>query len=345
VQSNKNTITINGKVYNATTGALIRGDKNLAATKEASPANTTPPVRSTSIASHSVRASAIHKRQHHAKTLMRSVVKAPERAKMKKASSGKILDVTVPHQFAIRKDRVERAQHTAKSRYVSRFGNDTTLVVVKKQAPLLVKKSPDIKKPVPSRPIQHTQKSDKDVLLEAALLKSKSHEQPRHHIEKKRQKVARKFHLSKRLVNVAAAMAVIVLIVGFFSYQNMPRLAMHLAAKRSGINASLPSYQPSGFAMKGNIIYSPGRVSVSFGNPNNQAYVLTERATNWDTDRLQASLASNTQRTYQTYLQNGKTIFVYNDTNATWIKNDILYSIEATANLDVGQLIKVAASF
>jgi len=70
-------------------------------------------------------------------------------------------------------------------------------------------------------------------------------------------------NVMRRISSVAAASLAILLIVGFVAYQNAADIQIRVASSRAGINATLPKWQPSGFAI-GKFTYSPGTVAINF---------------------------------------------------------------------------------
>lgn len=242
--------------------------------------------------------------------------------------------------------RLERASATKKSALVSHFGATAMPSVVKKHESVHVKQ--EQLKPAPqTKTFNHpVSRSDKDLLLDAALIKAISHEQPKHHTTPRRHKAAKRMGLSPRFVSIGATVALVLVIGAFFTYQNLPRFAMQIAASKAGIDASYPGYLPNGYGMSGAISYSPGKITTTFQSKrDSQAYTVTQQASNWNSEALQADFIKGNKQQAQTYQQNGRTVFVYNGTNATWVDGGIWYRVEGKANLSTDQLLKLAASF
>ena len=59
-------------------------------------------------------------------------------------------------------------------------------------------------------------------------------------------------HWGRRL-SIAGAMVALLAFGGYLTYHNMPAIATRMAAAQAGINASFPSYQPSGYSLAGGI--------------------------------------------------------------------------------------------
>src|SRR5690606_5784927 len=94
---------------------------------------------------------------------------------------------------------------------------------------------------------RHLQSKKHD--FEAALANANSHQEKPLPKRKLLHKLTDKLRISPKLASAGSAALAIVLLGGFFVYQNIPTLAMRVAATRSGVNAHLPEYQPAGFAM------------------------------------------------------------------------------------------------
>lgn len=120
---------------------------------------------------------------------------------------------------------------------------------------------------------------------------------------------------------------------------------MRIAASRAGFNAAIPSYQPSGFGMKGPIEYGPGQVTLNFkSNSDERNFHVTQRVSSWNSEALLTNFVTTNNKSYQTYQDKGRTIYIYDGSNATWVSNGVWYQIEGKSNLNSDQLIKLANS-
>lgn len=82
-------------------------------------------------------------------------------------------------------------------------------------------------------------------------------------------KIRKKPRLSLHKLHLAryASSALITLVlVGYVAYLNVPSLSMKVAAHRAGFEASLPHYKPAGYSLSGPIESSPGQVTVNFSS-------------------------------------------------------------------------------
>lgn len=164
------------------------------------------------------------------------------------------------------------------------------------------------------------------------------------HLEKMpKQPRKRRFKPKASKANIAMASVAAVLLMGFFAWQNVPNLQMRLAASRAGISASLPGYSPAGYSVDGGIQSEPGRVTVSFSSQaNEQAFTIIEEASGWDDEALYARYVE--PRDGQTYQSEGKTIYLIDNSSATWVGDGIWYRIDGSSDLTTDQLQRIANS-
>lgn len=162
------------------------------------------------------------------------------------------------------------------------------------------------------------------------------------HLEKLPAKPRKKHRRKAAKTSGALASVAALLLVGFFGWQNAPNLQMRLAASRADIPASLPGYNPEGFSLDGGIRSEPGKVTVSFRSDSGKSYSITEQASSWDDNTLQANYVEPRQG--QTYSGDDKNIYLVEDTEATWVSGGIWYRISGTADLSADQIDRIANS-
>lgn len=278
---------------------------------------------------------------------MRTVVKrpiiagkTPVSAALDNGSSVRIIEPESLLQVsAVRHEHVKKVK---KSKLITRFGNFAG-------GPSFITKSEPIAvKPVPEATTTHighqAVKTESAPDFNAAIHHATSHEQPAHKHPKRAHRAARKLGISSKAFNAGAAMIAIVLLVGFYAYQNKAGAEFQTAASKAGIHASLPGYTPSGYAMSGPVQYQPGEVTVSFkSNSDERNYSLSQQSSNWNSDALAANLASQPGN-YNTVQDGDKTIFVDQNSNASWVKNGVLYEISGDSTLSTDQLLKIVNS-
>lgn len=153
------------------------------------------------------------------------------------------------------------------------------------------------------------------------------------------------FFGNPRTVNIAASMASLVLILGYVAYINAPNLALRVAASRAGIDAHMPKYQPSGFALNGPVQYSEGEVTLAYkARSDERTFTLTQEESGWDSQSLLENYVLDNSSRYETVEEDGLTIYIFNGSEAAWVNKGVLYSIEGDSLLDHQQIVSIATS-
>lgn len=332
-----NTITLNGKVYDSTTGTPVGSKTAHKATTEAK-----KPTAHKARAHHPAAHKTAHKVQK-ARTLMRHAVKKPvitakeSAIEEKPTSHSETVSLFLPQ---LSENRLKRAQEVHKSKLISRFGNfGSEPTFVKKSAHLPVKAHP-------SEAVSHYDASqvypepEREDLFTSSLHKAVSHKQPASH-----PKHHRAHHKKGSRTTLAASVVAIALLGGFFAYQNKPNMEFRVAAARSGVHATLPGYHPSGFAMRGPVEYAPGQLTIHYGsNSDSRNFSITQKVSNWNSSALLDNYVAKATTDYQTIEDHGRTIYLDNNGNATWVDGGVWYQIEGSSSLTNTQLLKIASS-
>jgi hypothetical protein len=179
--------------------------------------------------------------------------------------------------------------------------------------------------------------------LKEQLIKEKLAEVSDNPARSKRRSLKELF-LKRPKLNIAAALAAILLLGGYLAYINMPNLSVRVASARAGIPASFPEYHPDGYRFSGPVTYSPGEVELKFSsNTNDQTYVIKQQASNWDSQAVLDNHVTRQSSNYLTYSEQGLTIFTFGN-KAAWVNGGVLYTIDGTAPLSSEQILKIAAS-
>lgn len=374
--SKKNTITINGKVYDTITGDIVASSlpfkhiitptkparhiavRTIETKTKAAPLTTADSTKIAVKTSHSKKdvhrhkprvATALHQKTERPKTLMRSTVKQPSVHEAKKTTvnvtglapqpTHKIIHSSVPQ-------RTTRASTVTKSTRVSRFAQNSTSVTQKVET-IPVKVAPKLREtthdapPVRSHapPIHATPRNGSHDIFEKAMQNATSHQQTsigKHHSKKRKQ--------SQKLTIVTISATVLILGC-FFAYSNAPRIALQNAETSTGIAARIPSYKPTGFTLNRNVAYQPGKVVLSFSsNTDNSAFSITQEKTSLSNESLTTSSIPSSSNKVALKTTTGTTIYIYDDNNATWINNGIWYNVQGTAQLSRSQLLNIASS-
>lgn len=157
-------------------------------------------------------------------------------------------------------------------------------------------------------------------------------------------RVARKLRTS-RGTSVTATSIAALLLIGYVTYLNVPRMALRVASGRAGFSAELPGYAPSGFRFSGPVAYAPGELTIQYSsNTDERAYSIKEQTSNWDSQTLLDNYVSQETELYSTYQQRGLTIYVFDGSTATWVNGGLWFTVSGDAGLNSEQLLKIAAS-
>ena len=153
------------------------------------------------------------------------------------------------------------------------------------------------------------------------------------------------FFRGKRLA-IAAGMAVVVLgVLGYFVYLNMPDLSARVAAMQAGIEKSYPSYVPATYRLDGLVKEDNGRITMNFKNEQGHKFILQEEKSSWDSAAVLANYVKKNWGTdYSIAKGQGLTIYV-SGSNAAWVNGGVLYIItDADGHLSSGDLHDIAVS-
>ncbi len=349
------TIEINGKRYDARTGQLITaGHSSSHQTAKPKPKipSTHSPAKSHPVQDIARLAAAPAKRRQTARsqTLMRHGVKkpavVPQTKPAKARAAADIAPVrssnTVPRIQHFDAARQTRAQTIKQSRLVSKFHNSEVLQhpIATTQAAVTERIEHLPVRPAPA--IKHAASQAQSV-LERGLKNAQSHTET-FKPEQKHAKKSKKRGKSK-VASYAAGTLAAVLLFGFIAYQSVPNMSVRYAAARSGVNASLPGYQPSGFALSNRIQYNPGQITINFSSTtDDRAFSITQRETAWNSDALKTNYVDDQSDKVQKYEDRGRTIYLYGDNNATWVNGGVWYDINGNSQLNSDQLIRIATS-
>ncbi len=355
------TIELNGVKYDVRTGQIITGNTSLEPEQvKARPALKTsnaqvldgfvrqPQSHSSKVATHHKAKSERKTNLNHAQrklakstTLMRPALKKPTLKNDIEVSKKSAHIIGLGNSLS----RQKRAFEAHKSPNISKFGGvSASLNIVKKQQHVEVIK--------PTHSSQNIVKQTSGFVnnelqqIENALLNANSHLQQLENSAIKKVPLLNRIGLKNRFANVSAMSLALVLLIGFFAYQNTAIISMKLASSKSGISANLPTYKPAGYSVK-NIQSSPGSVNVAFkSNSNGNEFQLTQTASNWNSSTLLSDqvLKEQCASCYQTYQSDGKTIYIYDNANATWVNGGIIYKIGGNSQLSSDQIIKLANS-
>lgn len=239
-------------------------------------------------------------------------------------------------------ERLDRAEQIRRSKLIKRFGSEITAKAPVKPHKQAVRHVPHVAIDSVSLPIAETSTPhQQQSAIEAAM----SHDQPKLRKTPLHHRVARKIRVKPRTLSISAAVMAFVVLGGFFAYQNAPNLSMIVASRNANVEGSLPGHKPAGFSLNGPIKYQPGEIIVSYkSNSDDRSFQITQRASAWDTESLRENYVAGLKSTYQTVQEKGKTIYLYDDSSATWVDGGVWYKIDGDSKLNTEQVLDLASS-
>lgn len=148
-----------------------------------------------------------------------------------------------------------------------------------------------------------------------------------------------------RFMSVGSAGIALLLLGGYFTYLNMPNLSVRVAAAQAGVNASYPEYRPDGYSLSGAVAYDQGEVNMKFAsNSGPQNFTISQKKSSWDSSAvLDNYVKEKAGENYITYNERGLTIYTYGS-NAAWVNDGVLYTIDGDAPLSSDQVRQIATS-
>ncbi len=345
----KNTLVINGKVYDAVTGLPVAAPTpvskpaDVVAVPIAAPMSTdVKPALRTRTPLHAKQAHHVTKKSA---TLRRDVLKKPAAkpqvgAARRKPATGHITRSEAISRFAPHPQPLKAtpAPKTAMPRL------DITPVKAQQKPvthPIVAQKHALVTKPAATKADpQLSSRALKEKLIAERLAKVDT--TPVAKVPKQR---SRLFSKQPRVASLLAASFAIMILGGYLTYLNMPGLSVRVAAAQADVAASFPDYHPDGYRFNGPVAYAPGQVAIEFkANGGTTGYTVTEQKSTWDSqavyDNIVAKAADNS---YVTNSQQGLTIYTFKG-DAAWVNKGILYTVHGDAPLSNEQLLRIAAS-
>jgi hypothetical protein len=336
-------IELNGKRYDAVTGKMVAitpvshnpARAAAAAVKHSTMDGFARDVKPQAIAANSVQAHRFEK----SKTLMRKTVTKPAAHDVPAATPDKGGAHIEHSASAITGNKLAHAKAVQKSALVRRY-ND--------MAPYTPPQTQPAAKPHQTTRLQAiaTATAVKTNPLVSGLANAQSHEQPKTKRPRAHARLAKRLRVSPRIISAGSLVLAVLLIGGFFAYQNIPNLTMRLASARAGMHGTLPAYQPAGFALSNAISYKPGQITIGYkSNSDSRNFKITQDASSWNSETLVENYeALKENSSYLAVPNKGKTVYIYNGSNATWVDGGIWYRIEGDSKLNSDQLLSLANS-
>ncbi len=324
------TITINGKSYDAVTGKLITtSHKNVEKTSEKK--STKVSVAVATVTKPTVRKTVAKHTPKPSQTLMRSAVKKPvskQLVRVQHELTANDMAVAVrpkPSVNTVSHARLERAKAVVRNEQISKFNHKepkTNLTV--QHAVVPVRRAPaatastdeSIDTPAPKR----TNVPD-DMFTRAIANAS-------HHVDIKSHSKAYKRKARRHFVSMASGVLALLVIAGFAAYLNTPSLQIQVAGLQAGVSTANHNFSKTPFRYAG-VSSSPTHRTISLKTADAQ-YQLIEQPTNWDGSHMIDNISSksaNGDLNYDAMLVDGLIVYRLNNGNATWVKDGTWYQL------------------
>lgn len=329
------TIELNGYKYDARTGARLGPVSNTSSSQQQPQRSMDGFTRrndSTAAATPKKPAPshAVHNKVTKSQTLRRQGLKKPELTEQQASQPIAKRSLQPDHGRAARASQAQKHPHVAK------FQAQTS------SKPMEIKAAPAEPKPQQAEPEKRSMLplSPFDMVLQQA----NGHEQPPVSSPSFKERVSRKLHVSPRVLSAGLGVLVVLTVGGFFAKQHLSTLAVQLAAQRAGVEARLPGYEPAGFSLAGPIEYSAGQIALSYqSNSDERNFKIVQKNSDWNSQALLENFVQVSDQPFQTVQDKGKTIYIYEGNNATWVSGGVWFQVEGESSLNTDQLLRIAS--
>jgi len=357
MRKNNNTIEINGKRYDAKTGALLNPSSAAPDNPEPHPAAshqlTAPPApkpASRDVARQPAKRAA-SRTPAPSHTLMRQAVRKPDSSlKRRHKAQGdtdalalrRLSEVIVkPSALSLDEQRLQHAKQIPRSRLISRFPAITSDSGSPSAAKAPSTGAAQVRRPYQlargSQPAKQPRTSAD--ILQRAVEQAASRLEPAPAPQK-----SRRHDRLKRNTGIGAAIALSVVVLGVIVTQNLSNVRLQMASSKAGFNVSLPNYHPAGYDL-GQLNYSQGVAAAEFhSNSDSDTYSITQKSSSWDSSALLDNFIQPSYAQHQTVSASGLTIYIYGDSDATWVNGGVWYIIQSNGSLNDRQLVDLATS-
>lgn len=142
-------------------------------------------------------------------------------------------------------------------------------------------------------------------------------------------KAVKKTGRGKKFLMALTCSITCVAVLGYLLYLNLPDLSVKVAALRTGIEASYPTYLPRSFQLGSVSTTQENNVLIDFTGPDGKTFTLSEENSSWDSSTLLSNYVKPTWREdFVTIREQGITIYIY-QSNAAWVNGGILYKLNS----------------
>ncbi|HEU5004810.1 MAG TPA: DUF4367 domain-containing protein [Candidatus Saccharimonadales bacterium] len=289
----------------------------------------------------------VHNRTQRSNALMRNIVSKPK-AQIAEVRQG-LIKPSVSKAVGQEQERRARAVAIPKHSRVDRFGVLKTAEtkprheITAKARPVVqmsqAVSAPAVAKPLPSMVVSAShQKLER--LLDEALIRADAHKA----MERKRSRNPLN-HITRlpRWLVVSILLIIVIAIVGFFAWRDIPQVALKVAGEQAHVSASLPDYAPTGFSIAGPASHQGNTVVIKYQS-GGYSYDITQKSSGWDSTSLAANVITPGLQVQTSQVQ-GTTVYIYGkQNNATWVNNGVWYTLKNNASLTSDQIMRIVQS-
>ena len=173
-------------------------------------------------------------------------------------------------------------------------------------------------------PKEMTAREIKDRAIQQALKKMSKVEAGADFDEVQPQK--RHFWQKKSFAVATAMSLVLIALLGYITYLNLPDLSARVAAMQSGIEKVYPGFVPNSYRLDGLVKEDAGRITMAFRNDEGKSFTLREEKSSWDSNAVLTNYVKKEWDDYSITKGQGLTIYV-SGSNAAWVNGGVFYVI------------------
>jgi hypothetical protein len=297
----------------------------------------------------------VHRTVEKSRTLIRSVVKKPlSIAGIHSTSSFIGNQSSTPTAVNNRRPlpppahtATINAKHIAMSPTISHFGTMTKNGFTKVVSSMGVATPPSSLEASP--PLVFTKhgrgKHEKPQVFNHHIPKNNYQTSAKSASEKTAKRLSRRIKIKPKMAAICVTILAVFCLGGFLAYQNVPSVAMRVAAKSAGFNGRLPDDIPAGYSFEG-ISSAKNSITIKYrSNSDNRKFYITQKPTPWTSDSLLTNYVKAQGVLHQTSPVNGLAVYIYNGGNATWVDKGVWFNIVGENSLSADQLASIAGSF
>ncbi|MBP9813119.1 hypothetical protein KBC51_01615 [Candidatus Saccharibacteria bacterium] len=190
---------------------------------------------------------------------------------------------------------------------------------------------------------QHTANQKNNVFDHKPVAQLNQHDSP--DVRPFHKKVHHRVRNRRYLSGLVAACFAFLLLFSFLAYQKIPQVAVKVAAHNAGFDARVPSNIPSGYSFKSPVKKTDDSLAISYkSNTDERQFKIIQKESSWTSESLLSNFLIDGKKQYQAYYDKGMTVFVYDNSNATWVDKGVWFTLETNGALSSEQILSLASS-